>query len=140
MQVSPAVENLCPPGPKEKLTPVKGATTCPDSLITGGLCQGDKTFPLGIPQGGACKPIKPKANEFVDRHSVELKATSILHDRKRNPKRLDHCTFACDQEYYVPAKKGRTTLSHFLIHSKVKKSSHDGKKITEVTVTKTAKS
>ena len=137
MQVNPAVNNLCA-GITEETTSAPKAT-CPDSLIKGGLCQGSSTFPLGKAQGGACSSIKPKSNEFVDRHSIQLSSTSLLHDSERNPKGLKACQFTCNQRYYVQTGAAQVTLGEFQIQNDLTEGTRDGKKITKVTTTKTAK-
>ena len=137
MQVDPAVNNLCA-GIAEEIT-LAPKPTCPDSLIKGGLCQGSSTFPLGKAQGGACSAIKPKATEFVDRHSVQLSSTSVLHDSERNPKGLNACQYTCNQRYFIQTGATQVNLGQFQIHYELSKGMRDGKEITKVTTTKTTK-
>jgi hypothetical protein len=137
MQVDPAVGNICA-GITEEITSAPKAT-CPESLIKGGLCEGSSTFPLGKAQGGACSSIKPKSSEFVDRHSIQLSSTSLLHDPERNPKALKACQFTCNQRYYIQTGAAQVTLGQFQIQYELTEGTHDGKKITKVTTVKTAK-
>ena len=137
MQVDPTTSNLCA-GITEEITSAPKAT-CPDSLIKGGLCQGSSTFTLGNAQSGACSSIKPKSNEFVDKHSIQLSSTSLLHDSERNPKGLKACQFTCNQRYYIQTGAARVTLGQFQIQFELSEGTRDGKKITKVTATKTAK-
>jgi len=136
MKVMPADTNLCP-GITEEVTTAEGGT-CPGSLLKPSLCSGSSTFPLGRASHGACSAVKPEANEFVDRHSVQLSATSVLHDESRNPRKLNGCAFTCKQRYFIDSGKTSTTLGNFLIRYSLAKAKRDGKDITEVTVSKKA--
>lgn len=134
MKVTPADANLCP-GITEEVT--SDGATCPKSLFEPSLCHGNSTFPLGKAQHGACSAVKPEATEFVDRHSAQLNV-SVLHDKTRNPKKFDKCTFTCKQRYYIESGGASTTLGNFLIRYSLTKSKRDGKEATDVTVSKKA--
>lgn len=136
MKVTPAEANLCP-GITEDVGQAEGGT-CPSSLLKPSLCSGHSTFPLGKAQHGACSAVKPEATEFVDRHSTQLAAVSVLHDETRNPRKLNSCTFNCKQRYFIASGKTSTTLGNFLISYSLVKTKRDGKDATEVTVSKKA--
>lgn len=133
MEAQPAVSNLCPSVP-EQVTSATG--TCPPSLITGGICSGSSNFTIGRNQVRACAAVSMPPNGFVDRHTIQLQNTSVLHDSTRNPAGLNSCSCTCDQRYF--AGTSRTPIGRFQIRYDLAKATRGTQNITSVTATKTA--
>lgn len=135
MEAQPAVSNLCPSVP-EQVTSAGSGTTCPTTLITGGLCAGSSTFTIGRNQVSACASVSMPPSGFVDRHTIQLQSVSVLHDSTRNPAGLNSCAFTCDQQYF--AGSSRSAIGRFQIRYDLTKGRRGTENITLVTATKTA--
>lgn len=133
MEAQPAVSNLCPSVP-EQVTSATG--NCPSSLITGGICSGSSNFTIGRNQVRTCAAVSMPPNGFVDRHTIQLLNTSVLHDSTRNPAGLNSCSCTCDQQYF--AGTSRTPIGRFQIRYDLAKATRGTQNITSVTATKTA--
>jgi hypothetical protein len=127
--------NLCATGIHEQVTLASGAT-CPSGLLRPSLCSGSSVFTPGRNQVRICRSLTIPATGFVDRHSVQLRSTSVLHDRGRNPRNLASCTFTCNQRYFVRVGGRELTVSRFQIRYQLAKGRRNGDNITVVTATK----
>jgi len=109
-------------------------STCPATIFSGGGCGGSTgAFPVGAAKG-ACAGLKPAADQFTDRHTAQVR-TSVLHDKERNPKKLDQCTNVCNQVYYTVDGAGkRKDLDRYVITTNLSKASKE--QITNVVVEK----
>jgi hypothetical protein len=130
MKVSPESDNLCANSIYEEVKPTE-ESTCPDSLIKN-PCSGNSTFSPGRKQKLCDNKIS--ANEFTDRHSIQVAGVSVLHDKTRNPKNLAHCKFVCHQDYLNVNSK--SILGSFQIIYELTKAKQDKKDVTDVKVTK----
>jgi hypothetical protein len=128
--------NLCSTGVVEQVTLASGAT-CPGTLLRPTLCSGSSVFTPGRNQVQTCRSLSMPTTGFVDRHSVQLRSTSVLHDSTRNPRNLDSCTFTCNQRYFIRTGRREGTVGRFQIRYDLAKGRQDGRNITTVRAAKT---
>jgi hypothetical protein len=138
MRVLPTVNSLCSTGITEEVTDAGSGSTCPASLIVGGVCSGNSVFTAGRNQVRICRDVEMPATGFVDRHTTQVAGTSVLHDSTRNPGNLDSCTSICNQRYHIQTGTTQTTLGRFQLRFQFNKGVRDSQNVTNVTVTKTA--
>jgi len=130
MKVYPETDKLCSNSIYEEVKPTK-ESTCPDSLINS-PCSGGSIFSPGRKQK-LCDN-KTSANEFTDRHSIQVSDVSVMHDKTRNPKNLSSCKFVCHQDYFNVSSKN--ILGSFQIIYELTKAKQGKKDVTDVKVTK----
>jgi hypothetical protein len=135
MEPLPAGSNLCQV--PEAVAPTATGTTCPDTLVRG-MCTGSSVFTPGRNQVRSCRDVEVPATGFIDRHTIQVRGISVLHDASRNPQDLDRCTSICHQRYYVQRGSTQTDVGRFQIRYDFSKGVRDGEDVTNVTAAKTA--
>jgi hypothetical protein len=133
MDVAPAVSGLCQV--TEEVTR-DASSTCPVSLVVGG-CTGSSTFTPGRNQVASCASVAMPASGFVDRHTIQVRGVSVLHDATRNPAGLTSCSMICNQRYFV-AGNPSATLGRFQIRYDLTQARVGTDDVTQVAATKTA--
>ena len=133
MEALPAVGSLCPISEEVTLSAGK---TCPDSLLRGDWCHEGPPFIPGKSRAHACGDVPIPPTGFGDRHSVQVRDISVLHDTSRNPGNLSSCGYSCYQRYFIQNGAAQTTLGRFRIDYELTKGVRNHQNVTNVMATK----